>query len=431
LALCVRLVSLLLAGDWDDPLAGEPAEEVRIAQGIAKGLGFVTPFRDMDSPTGPFHPSAHSPPGYPYLLAGILRLAGPSPGDGRTPYRAALLLNVAVGAAAAAVVALVAGATQGRKALWCVGLLTTFWPTLVRQSGFLWDTPFAMLAVASALCVATSAELSQTPGRSLLIGGSWGLLTLFSPNVAPLLLASLILYAFRGADPRRGIRLLAYAGAAWLLCLAPWLLRSIWVFGRLVPIRHNFGLELWMGNLPDSDGTTLSACRYHPMDHPAERALINALGDDEYMKLKSSQASGLILTAPWDFLRRSGQRVSLFWLSDTRRPTVFLGIRWPMVGGVNAAKGLLNGSLIIGALLGSVVWRSSAGRYAAWFGLLVLPLPYYLTHVSSSYRVIVDPILCLLFGIFTAWALTSSSLRGFLRGSLRSIGRMKRPHQAW
>lgn len=400
IAATLRSAQAVFSGDWADPLRGQPSEEVVLARGLAAGRGFISPFREDNE--FPDHPSAHSPPAYPYFLAGLIRVTRVFSSDDRLPYRIALLTGIVAGSLATWALAVVGGAAQGRRGFWTVGLMAAVWPTLVRYSASLWDTPMTLLAISVAPLIATSRPAQARLGSSSALGFACGVSTLFNPLVAPLLAAALVFRTFGSYDRRKVPAHLAAAFGVWLLCLAPWLVRNAVVFHRFIPIRHNYGLELWIGNLPGTDGSTHSATLRHPMEDRDERRLIRAMGDDPYMILKTREAIELIHAAPGRFVRRALRRMALYWFGDVRQPSVLLGVRFPMTSGVNSLKIVVNGLLLIFALLGTRAWGSYSGGVLCWLGIVGIPLPYYITHVSSCYRSFVDPLLCLLAGIFLA-----------------------------
>lgn len=404
----LRLGNVALDGSWRDPLRNEPTEEVVLAQRIAEGRGFVCPYQSPGVAVD--HPSAHSPPAYPYLLAGLIRAARLVTADPLAPYRAALLVSVLVGSLVVGVLAVVGQRALGGAGFWGAGLLLAVWPTLLRTSGVLWDTPFALLGIALGMLVATSPWPS--PGRipsALLAGAGAALFTLFNPLVAPFLAVALLARGVAGAGLRRGLPYLLAAGAAWLVCLAPWLVRNAVAFERFIPVRNNFGLELWMGNHPEADGTTESANRRHPINDREERRLVDEVGEDAYVRSKSALASKDVRAEPGAFARKTFRRVGLYWFGDTSKPTSLFGRVVPGLFGVNVVKILLNSLLVSLAVLGTRRWGAWP-RWLAWFGILTLPLPYYVTHVSPIYRAVVDPLLCLLAGLYLG-ALALSFLR--------------------
>ena len=407
-ALALRSLQVAANGSWSDPLRGQPTEEVRIAQHLAEGRGFATPF-DWGRTAG-LSASAHSPPGYPFLLAGLIRATGSGRVDSRLPYRIALALGALAGSIAVGVLAMAGGRVAGHRGFWAAGVVATAWPTLITQSGILWDTPFAMLAIASgAFMVAGPARPPGLSARRCLAFGTFGgLASLFNPTVAPFLAAST---ATRLAFAGRSIRPWLLVGMTWFLCLVPWTARNTLAFHRWIPIRSNAGLELWLGNLEDADGSSRSTMHRHPMDDPAERDRVARIGEGDYMREKMGQASALITNDLGRFARRTWRRVLLYWFGDVTRPTRLLGVTFAMPFGINLPKLAPNALLLILSLIGLARWQPPAGRWALGFGILVLPLPYYLTHVSPNYRAIADPLLCLLAGVAIARCMEWASPR--------------------
>jgi hypothetical protein len=192
-----------------------------------------------------------------------------------------------------------------------------------------------------------------------------------------------------------------------VVCLLPWQIRNAIVFERFIPVRSSLGLELWMGNQPGADGTTLTANRRHPINDPGEYRLLIELGEMAYMQQKLLLTLEQIQTEPGRFLQLTLARMGLYWFGDAIRPTSLFGRQMPQLGGVNVLKILANSTLIAFAVLGTWLWPSRPGRWLCWFGILFLPLPYYLAHVAPGYRSLVDPVLGLLAGIGLAAILSS------------------------
>ncbi len=399
-AFAVRTADMFAARIWAVPLHGEPSEEVRIAQHVEAGRGFVTPF--YNSLKDPLSPSAHSPPAYVYFLAGLIRLGNIFGAGALVPYRAAILINALLGAIAVAFLAAAGANLAGSVGFYFVGYIAALWPTLVTQSLVIWDTGFTVLFLAIGIWLATSPYMrsAHSNRRCLLMGILGGVATLMNPIAAPFLAAVFASRLFRAGSAIRPYLLVA---AAWLVCITPWTVRNALVFHRLVPIRHNFGFEVWLGNVPGCDGTEQSAAPHHPLDNPAERRLAIQLGESRYMQLKSQQAIDAIRANPAHFARMTANRIVLYWFGDVRRPTRLFGVTFPMFHEANLVKILANASFL-GVALASLLRRGSfAGRFALALGILVLPLPFYITHVGPNYRVFVDPILCVLVGITPLW----------------------------
>ena len=121
----------------------------------------------------------------------------------------------------------------------------------------------------------------------------------------------------------------------WFVTVSPWVIRNTLAFHRAVPIRNNFGLELWLGNLPSSDGSVRSDQWAHPMDSEAERAKVIAMGEDAYMRQKSFEAIQQIRGAPTRFAYLTFRRILLYWLGEPTRATSIFGLQVPTGDGMS------------------------------------------------------------------------------------------------
>src|SRR5712692_172044 len=92
LATCVRCVEFVRSDYGKNPLARGLGEEGLVAQALADGQGFVTPYH----PPGKYvkDPSAMDSPGFPFLLAGIIRLCRAFAGSELLPYRITVGVNI-------------------------------------------------------------------------------------------------------------------------------------------------------------------------------------------------------------------------------------------------------------------------------------------------------------------------------------------------
>jgi hypothetical protein len=92
--------------------------------------------------------------------------------------------------------------------------------------------------------------------------------------------------------------------------VSPWLLRNYSVLGKWIPIKSNFGYELWQSQCFDDDGVldaTMSLV--HPMDFmSAESDLYCRMGEIAYVEYKKQIAVTAIRTDPSEFCRRVWNR---------------------------------------------------------------------------------------------------------------------------
>jgi len=164
---------------------------------------------------------------------------------------------------------------------------------------------------------------------------------------------------------------LAASLAVCVLVVLPWTVRNYEVFHRLVPVRDNFGLELWLGN---HEGVTHVFDNDFPILNPAE---YNHLGEIRFMEGKQEIALEFIGRHPGAFLKLSAERFLRFWSAPERSGWLVISI-FSWVGMVLAVRRK----------------RMEAVPYAGT--LILFPIVYYLTHVFSTYRHPIEPVILLL-----------------------------------
>jgi 4-amino-4-deoxy-L-arabinose transferase-like glycosyltransferase len=335
-------------------------EPSHIAAALVSGLGFSSPYSGA-----PAAPTAQQPPLYPFILAGIFKLFGPYTVASAW---AAVLVNVLAGAVTAVLLYYVGRVHFGEN----VGILAAWlWvlPWMYRPNAFSVSLTSAFLAAlgltALFLCVPTTLEAKR---GWLLLGIYAGLLVLLQPS----LLAIVLVYGgwlawSKGRSPRA---LIAVAGL--LLALAPWTARNFVTFGRFIPFRDNFGLELWLGNRPGMHGTVDFAGDF-PDHDPSNYA---RLGELRFMDGKFDAAMEFIASDPDGFAGRVLRRALEFWYV----PYPFSWIVVSILGW-------------IGAVLSA--WKNKRG----WVWLIMLavfPLVYCVTHNFPTYRHPIEPLVVLL-----------------------------------
>ena len=397
-----RRVSFLRS-DLDEPIPSSEVEAVAVS--LARGQGFCNAF---GSDTGP---TAHVAPLYPLLLAGLYRLTEGS--DARTIRMVQGALTIAAATAALLLLPLAARSlglsspVGWAAAVFLAGLQPTEWSEV---SGF-HETAWVMLDLV--LVTAALAALRRQGWRRgpvCLAGVLLGITALLSPVVlfaAGLqLLASLV-------SPTERRRALAAAGLMLgiaALIVLPWVVRNAVVFGRLIPLRSNFGLELAIGNNDATDGRTYfeGFGPMHPWTNPSERARVAAMGEDAYVCEKRSQSLRWIAAHPDRFAALTLHRAWLLFFSP---PALRHGPGAPLES-YAVIQGMLAAVALVG--LGWLAWcrhPSAAPLAASVFGFC---LPYLLTHVNLRYRLPLPLLLAL-----PALALVLAGLRAVRLGGNR------------
>jgi 4-amino-4-deoxy-L-arabinose transferase-like glycosyltransferase len=342
-------------------------EPSHIAAALASGLGFSAPYAHA-----PIAPTAQQPPLYPPILAGIFRVFGIYTVQSAW---VAVLVNILAGAVTAVLLYYVGrlhfGETVGVLAAW----LWVF-PWTYRLSSFSVSLTSACLAA-----LGLTALFLWVPGmlasgwRWFVLGIYCGLLILLQPALLTVALAYGVWLALSNARSRRVVIAgILIATAGLLLTVSPWTLRNYVVFGRFIPVRDNFGLELWLGNRPGMQGKgTVDYSGDFPDIDPTDYA---RLGELPFMDAKFHEAQEFIMSDPAGFAGRAVRRMAEFWSLSFSFP-------WMVVG-------LLGW---IGAVL--ALWKDRRGW--VWLVMLgVFPLVYCVTHNFPNYRHPMEPVVILL-----------------------------------
>jgi hypothetical protein len=385
------------------------AETGAVAAAIAEGRGFSSPLRMVE--TGA---TAWFAPLYPYLLAGIFKLFGVY------SYASNLIIhtfNLACSAFTCWPIAAIASTAFGKKtgvaAAWAWVFLPTaiFYPVV-----WVWDTSLAGLWLALLIAATLKLRGSDRMGWWTGYGALWTLGALINPSLLSVLpfLALWALWPLR-KQVGRAARLAAAAAAIFMAGIAPWTIRNYIVFHRFVPLRSNFGLELWLGNNPDVPDTW--TWWLHPNDNLTEALKYARMTELPYMEEKQREAWEFIWSHPMDTAHFAFRRFINNWLGLWDSP----GDLWPtapwylkLVIIENCLFALLS---LLGALFASRA-RSPAA-YPLGMVMLVFPLTFYVTHSSLRYRYPMDPIMQVL-AVFAVVYVMSPKARRSVTGEKES-----------
>ena len=195
-------------------------------------------------------PTAYRPPAWPILLA-ISSGVGPEWVNLTVPF----LLLIASGACAAVIGARVAGTWGALAAMTAVMLF----PTNIYTATTLYPQTLAMALVLFCWMIIASwdenVESFSRPFIGLLLGSAAALLALAVPTLAPTALALLLLgVVTRWAD--REFYTILYAVVGFILPIAVWATRNMYVFNKFVPLSTSSGINLLYGNHPNAGPNT-------------------------------------------------------------------------------------------------------------------------------------------------------------------------------
>lgn len=419
IALSLRILFAYHEGFWTKPLVPVGGEANMIAVNLASGAGYATPFlRPTNLPVwaqallpskspmghpilevpGKLPPSAHSAPGYVFLLAGLIKATHALGLEPNTPYRLVLLLGILVSTAGVLLSTWFAGETFGAPGEWCAGLLLGCWPRLIRFSATLWDTSFTLAGVSGCFLFIILWKRGVSIRSFAVFGIYAGLLMLFNPILALVLGVTLVAGVWERVPRANRVVTFLAAIAVWGLCITPWTIRNAVEFKRFIPIRNNFGFEMWLGTLPEFDGTSGSLMCRHPMEVRSEQELVAKMGEDPYFRMRARNGLEAICTDPAEFISRTLLRIRLYWINPFVFRTANPGLSAWLIFLADMVK-------LAGAAVGFFAYKDRLTRCVLLAAVLLIPLPYYATHVAASYRIHVEPFLWLMFTgfAFTIW----------------------------
>jgi hypothetical protein len=230
---------------------------------------------------------------------------------------------------------------------------------------------------------------------------SWGACiaaaTYVRPTALPVLFIFLVAQWLIDRDWRALVMGFALATVTASLLFAPWSYRSIALFDRFVLVSANGGVNLWMGNNPESTGGY--------MDLP-DKQFPNEVDRDHYY---GREAVRFILSHPIEYAKLSVRRATTTYDRET------IGVAWNERGLSSKYSGTLLVTLkrISSAYWWAVLFLGLAGIILIIRRGLLLPLwpvlaacAYFaafpiLTVAMDRYHVPIDPMLA----IFAAYAL--------------------------
>jgi len=365
------------------PYGGETGA---VAAAIASGRGFSSPLPKLS--TGP---TAWLTPVYPYLVAGIFRLFGIFTYKSMVWIR---VLNIVFSALTCWPICVAGRIGFGKRVgtasawLWAVLPDAIFYPVV-----WVWDTALTGLCM-TALFAAT---LKLRGSRRLWAWTGYGALWAFSAMVNPSVLSMLPFLALWAIWPlrdqlRQATKLAVAASLIFVAGIVPWSIRNYVVFHKFIPLRSNFGLELWLSNSPEVPDTF--AGYLHPTEDPKEADKYKRMTEIPYMEEKQSEALAFMRTHPRDTTRFFFRRFADNWLGVWDAPADLWRFMPPFMKVTLIWNCLFSLLSFVGALFAYRARSEAAMPFASV--MLMFPVVFYVTHTSGRYRYPMDPMMAIL-----------------------------------
>jgi 4-amino-4-deoxy-L-arabinose transferase-like glycosyltransferase len=352
----------------------------RVGRSIALGEGFSNPYG------GNTGPSAWEPPLYPYLIGGVFKIFG------IYTYASAWVLLAANSLLAALTtfpVFVIAHRSFGRRVAiwsaraWALNPYVWYW-----SIHWIWDTTFTPLMLA--LIFLISLEMEQWPGWNgwVLFGSQWAIGGLANPAMLAFLpFCGLWVWwrrSRRGLPSFGGVVLSSFV---FFLVLSPWLVRNYEVFGKIVFIRDDFGLQFRLGNNKLADGMLIATLQ--PNLNKLEFEKFARLGELGYEADCRRLAFEWIKENPTRFAIISMKRFFYYW-NGVPRPTDSLA-PWDFRSSLFLATSVL---AIWG--LGRALRQKRLGAWLFAGLVLTYPTVYYFVFPHARYRHAIEPELLIL-----------------------------------
>jgi 4-amino-4-deoxy-L-arabinose transferase-like glycosyltransferase len=373
-------------------------EAGRIAESIASGRGFSSPLGSVQ--TGA---TAWLCPIFLYLMAAVFRVCGIFT---LTSLLVIQILNCAFVSLTVFPIHSIARRSFGAPYESNVALLASwlwvFLPSAIHTPvADIWDTSLTGLLFALIFWATLAIREQQSALRWASYGTLWAVGALTNASllsVFPFFIGWLVFTrpeTFAGRLPR-----VALSGLVLALLLTPWTIRNHRALGKWLPLRSNFGVELWLGNNPA--GSDVNSFALHPFQNPSEAAQFKSLGEIEYMREKQYEAIAFMRANPGTTLHLIARRVALYWFAVSDRPRFDWSTAPPYVRHLVFPNLLMILFAWFGAAIALRARRPGAMLFV--FVLLVFPIPYYVTHALVRYRFSLDPILTIIgvYGLLSA-----------------------------
>jgi 4-amino-4-deoxy-L-arabinose transferase-like glycosyltransferase len=355
----------------------------RVASSIASGHGFSNPFYGQTGPT------AWVTPLYPYLMAGVFRLFGIYTDASALVM---LLLNALIGALTIFPIQSIATRCFSRTLAIASMWVWAVWPFTMYYVAHPRDTSLTALLFTCAIALTLRIRAAENPTLRpwILLGLLWGSLALSDPSlllVLPPSILWLLVPTWRTSQFRRAFLWSAVTCLLVIACMAPWMIRNARVFHTFIPVRADFGCELYLGNGPGSNGRLM--IWNHPYDAPRQYALYRSMGEVPYCHMRGRAAMAFIRRHPAHFLADSLRRVFYFWFGHTQSTQSNFLLYIPRL---NLAFVSLSG--LLGLLLAFKNRVPGATLIALAF--FFFPLTYYAVVVNPRFLFQLAPLLYIL-----------------------------------
>jgi len=347
-------------------------------------------------------------PLYPYVLAFLYKLSGGS-------IAFAIYVQHVVGALSAVLVYLLARTYFSPRVSFLAGMAAAlYWPLIYFEGDLLFET-FVVFLDLALLFVLSVALKRRSPGLLFVSGAILGLSAIARPSI--LILIPVLPFVFHysaaaHATPSPGrrpwIRQTAWVVLGSLVFILPVMVRNYVVGRDVVPIASQGGVNFYIGNNPQSNGSQAFVPGARADMYGTYQGAIELAERDTGRKLKPSEVSNyytqkgldFVIFSPGDATRLFVKKLYMFWAGVERSNDTYVQFFWKRFG---LGKFPLPGFWLVGpfALLGGVLlwrrWKQYSLLYLFVLSYMVGVVAFF---VNGRFRLPVAPVLI----IFASYA---------------------------
>jgi len=336
-------------------------------------------------------------PGYPVLLAGIYKLTGPA--NVESNFTVLFFVQAVIGALGCIFAFYLARRVFGSTLVgWLAWLATAGSYFLITSAVKVNPQVLAGTLVTWSVLMIVAAADTASLWRYLLAGVVAGLTVLVVPGflvVLPLAYLWMLTYGKGSGGKRFALSLVCVL--LFVVVVAPWTIRNYTVFNKVVPVTDSFGYHFWVGNNARANGgdRVLGGSVEATALRPQARQKYEAVGHEvERYRTMARDAYTWIREDAFRSIQLRLHTYTFFWFGRNAWLKHPLDYQHPMVLPVTVLMLML-------VLVGVGVRKTERQRARAWMLYIVLllyPIPYALSHVTSlpTHRLPLDPLLLIL-----------------------------------
>jgi hypothetical protein len=367
-------------------------EATLVALALAAGKGFFGPYPSYQATTAVLAPV------YPFLGAIGAKLFHLG-SFGVTIYFQ--IINCAFSAATCWPIYAVGRKLYGEKIGLASAWFWVFFPyAVLLPLEWTWDQSLSALMLALIIW-ATFALRESTSSSSLRWSGYgllWGFTALVNPTLCIVLPFLIGWLAFRRRQSGlSSLKFVATSVFMFVLAILPWTIRNYYAVDGLVFVKTNFGMEFWLGNNPAVK--EIDSPELHPAKNQAQLIELIMDGEPNYNREKQREVIAFIKAQPELFVTHTLVRIEDTWTAsyDSRSDP------WLLTLGLSRAGVLFCSIFSIFSLAGMILALRAnfADSVPLAVCVVLVPLPYYITHTTLRYRHPIDPFMT----IFTVYAI--------------------------